>query len=44
MAIAWRFFTEYLAIGLGALVALRFLGWGMTEQILDEAKREENGE
>jgi len=44
MAIAWRFFTEYLAIGLGALVALRFLGWGMTEQILDEAKRVENGE
>ena len=42
MAIAWRFFTEYLAIGLGALVALRFLGWGMAEKILDEAKREED--
>ena len=42
MAIGWRFFTEYLAIGLGAIVALRFLGWGMAEQILDEAKREEN--
>ncbi|MFA0889642.1 MAG: YbhN family protein [Synergistales bacterium] len=42
MAIGWRFFTEYLAIGLGAIVALRFLGWGMAEKILDEAKREEN--
>ncbi len=43
MAIAWRFFTEYLAIGLGAIVALRFLGWGMTEKIFDEAERDENG-
>lgn len=42
MAIGWRFFTEYLAIGLGALVALRFLGWGMAEKILDDAKREDH--
>ena len=42
MAIGWRFFTEYIAIGLGAIVALRFLGWGMADQILHEAKKEEN--
>lgn len=33
MALAWRFFTEYLAILMGALVAVRMLGWGMTEEI-----------
>lgn len=33
MALAWRFFTEYLAILMGAFVAVRMLGWGMTEEI-----------
>ncbi len=33
MALAWRFFTEYLAILMGAIVAVRMLGWGMTEEI-----------
>lgn len=34
MAIMWRFFTEYLSIGMGALVALRLLGWGGAEELL----------
>lgn len=33
-AIIWRFFTEYLAIGMGAIVAVRILGWGLTEQLM----------
>lgn len=33
MAILWRFFTEYLAIGMGAAVAIRLLGWGTSEEI-----------
>lgn len=32
-AIAWRFFTEYLAIGMGVIVAVRLLGWGVSEEI-----------
>lgn len=32
-AIAWRFFTEYLAIFMGAMVAIKMLGWGMSEEI-----------
>jgi len=32
-AIAWRFFTEYIAIGMGVVVAVRLLGWGVTEEI-----------
>lgn len=33
MAIMWRLFTEYLAILMGAVIALRMLGWGITEEI-----------
>ena len=36
MAIAWRFFTEYLAIGMGLMVAVKMLGWGVTEEIYDK--------
>ena len=38
MAIGWRFFTEYLAIGLGAIVALRLLGWGLADELLGGKK------
>ncbi len=38
MAIGWRFFTEYLAIGLGAVVALRLLGWGLADELLGGKK------
>lgn len=34
MAIAWRFFTEYLAIFMGAIVAIRIIGWGTAEMII----------
>jgi len=36
MAIAWRFFTEYLAIGMGVIVAVKLLGWGVTEELYDQ--------
>jgi len=36
MAILWRFFTEYLATGMGTIVAIRLLGWGTSEQIFKE--------
>lgn len=36
MAIAWRFFTEYLAIGMGLMVAVKMLGWGVSEEIYDK--------
>ncbi|MGI6782587.1 MAG: lysylphosphatidylglycerol synthase transmembrane domain-containing protein [Aminivibrio sp.] len=36
MAIAWRFFTEYLAIAMGVIVAVKMLGWGVTEEIYDK--------
>ncbi len=29
MAVIWRFFTEYLAILMGSIVAVRMLGWGL---------------
>lgn len=32
-AIAWRFFTEYLAIAMGVVVAVRMLGWGVSENL-----------
>lgn len=38
MAIGWRFFTEYIAIGLGAFVALRLLGWGLADELLGAKK------
>jgi hypothetical protein len=34
LAIAWRFFTEYISIAMGALVAVRLIGWGETEALL----------
>ena len=38
MAITWRFFTEYLSIAMGALVAVRILGWGAAEDLLGPAR------
>lgn len=48
MAIAWRFFTEYLAIAMGVVVAVKLLGWGVTEELYDreppvEEEVSENG-
>lgn len=40
MAISWRFYTEYLAIFMGGIVAVKFLGWGITEKILNESRQE----
>ena len=40
MAIAWRFFTEYLAIGMGVFVAVKLLGWGVTNDIYAHEKDE----
>ncbi len=37
MAIAWRFFTEYLAIFMGAFVAVRMIGWGTAEMIIQSS-------
>ena len=34
MAIAWRFFTEYLAIFMGGMVAVKLLGWGGADKLL----------
>ena len=34
MAITWRFFTEYLSIAMGGIVAVRLLGWGVTDDLL----------
>jgi uncharacterized protein (TIRG00374 family) len=38
MAIGWRFFTEYLAIAFGAVVAVRLLGWGLADELLGGKK------
>lgn len=45
MAIAWRFFTEYLAIFMGAIVAIKLIGWGTAEMIIQSrsSKCEEIG-
>ena len=44
MAIAWRFFTEYLAIAMGVAVAVKLLGWGVTEELYEhEPPVEEEG-
>lgn len=40
MAIAWRFFTEYLAIGMGVFVAVKLLGWGVSNDIYAHEKDE----
>ncbi len=33
MAFSWRFFTEYIGIAVGVAVAVRLLGWGISEEI-----------
>ena len=33
MAITWRFFTEYLAIFMGAIVAAKMIGWDTSQEI-----------
>ena len=34
MAVICRFFTEYLAIFMGCIVAIRMIGWGTAEKII----------
>lgn len=41
MAIAWRFFTEYLSIAMGIVVAVRIIGWGVTESIHKDSSSKE---
>ena len=45
MAVVCRFFTEYLAIFMGCVVAIRMIGWGAAERIIsghqDEVIEEE---
>ncbi|MDR1978074.1 MAG: flippase-like domain-containing protein [Synergistaceae bacterium] len=49
MAVIWRFFTEYISIFMGVVVVVRFLGWGVTEDLHqgtspeEEARRLKNG-
>jgi uncharacterized protein (TIRG00374 family) len=33
MALVWRFFTEYISIFMGVIIAVRLLGWGVTEEL-----------
>ncbi|MFP4481871.1 MAG: YbhN family protein [Thermovirgaceae bacterium] len=33
LTITWRFFTEYLSIAMGTVVAVRLIGWGQTEAL-----------
>ncbi len=40
MAIMCRFFTEYLAIFMGCIVAIRMVGWGTAERILSSRQNE----
>lgn len=35
LAIAWRFFTEYISITMGMIAAVRLIGWGGAEALLD---------
>lgn len=44
LAIAWRFFTEYISIAMGAFVAVRMIGWEGADTLLkaeDECDEEE---
>lgn len=41
MAVLWRFFTEYLAIFMGCIVAIRMIGWGTAEKIMSGAHDDE---
>lgn len=38
MAVVWRLLTEYTGIGLGALVAVKTLGWNVAEEIMERDK------
>ncbi len=40
MAVICRFFTEYLAIFMGCIVAIRLIGWGTAERILSGSQDE----
>ncbi len=40
MAVVCRFFTEYLAIFMGCIVAIRMIGWGTAERIISGGKDE----
>lgn len=40
MAVVWRLLTEYTGIALGALVALKILGWNVAEEIMERDKKE----
>ncbi|HOO64006.1 MAG TPA: flippase-like domain-containing protein [Synergistaceae bacterium] len=42
MAISWRFFTEYLAIFMGGIVAVKLLGWGGAEKLLQGEEMRRN--
>jgi uncharacterized protein (TIRG00374 family) len=41
MAVIWRFFTEYISIFMGVMVVVRFLGWGVTEELHQGTSPEE---
>ena len=41
MSFAWRFFTEYISIFMGVVIAVRLLGWGVTEDLHKGASPEE---
>lgn len=40
MAVICRFFTEYLAIFMGCIVAIRLIGWGTAEKIISGSQDE----
>lgn len=40
MGVAWRLLTEYTGIALGALVALKMLGWNVAEEIMERDKND----
>lgn len=40
MTVLWRFFTEYLAIFMGCLVAIRMIGWENADRILSGSQDE----
>jgi uncharacterized protein (TIRG00374 family) len=41
MAIIWRFFTEYISIFMGVVVAVKMLGWGVSEDLYQGASPED---
>ena len=44
MTVLWRFFTEYLAIFMGCIVAIRLIGWGTAERIISGEQDAASGE